>query len=312
LVAAEYEGGRAPQIARLRDALQALLARHSPLPFAAVKPLLVSELGRAFEPTRFGCENTGDFLRSFAQELDIDIQSGASDWEVRPRSADSAATGDGALTPATPESRVESALVVAARPQGSAHEHCVSSYHKLLRYRRPNLHTLPRTEFDTITAVLYGLAFDSNGARKTVEHQKLLDTATALCEPYGFELVYHKINGLLFQMFKSGCFVCDAQGQDKGRTEFHWGQPARLADDIESIDALRLRLRKFVVDALKERLESVGVHTPIDPKVLAELFDGPTPSREIVEQLTQLAQAPKLCVPIPVVRSQPAFAAEID
>jgi len=316
MVAAEYEGGATPQIARLREALHALLARHSPLPFAAVKPLLVSELGRPFEPTRFGCDNTGDFLRSFAQELEIEIQGGASDWEVRLRAADGgadgAATGEVALAPTTPESRAETALVLPARPQGSAHEHCVSSYHKLLRYRRPNLHMLPRAEFDTLTGVIYGLALDSAGARKSVEHQKLLDTATALCDPHGFELVYHKVNGLLFQMFKSGCFVCNAEGQDKGRTEFHWGQPARLADEVESVDGLRLRLRKFVVDALKERLEAVGVHTPIEPKVLAELFDGPTPSPEMVEQLSRLVEAPRLSVPAPAARAQPAFATDID
>src|SRR5690349_19023707 len=85
LVAAEYEGGTTPQLLELRNALHAILARHSPLPFAAVKPLLVKELGRAFEPTRFGCENTGEFLRSFTEELELEICGGASDWEIRVR-----------------------------------------------------------------------------------------------------------------------------------------------------------------------------------------------------------------------------------
>jgi hypothetical protein len=231
LVAAEYQGGALLQLGMLREALHRLLARHSPLPFAAVKPLLVRELGRAFEPTRFGCENTADFLRSFAQELEVEIQGGATDFELRLRGAQESQLGDALLTPTVAGTPNGDGAVIAIKPQGSTHEHSTAAYHKLLRYRRPNLHTLPRAEFDAITAILYGLAVDADGARRDVEHQRLLDTATALCEPYGFEMTYHKINGLLFQVFKSGCVVCAAENQDKGRTEFHWGLPARLADE---------------------------------------------------------------------------------
>lgn len=298
LVASEYEGGATPQLAALRGALHAILERHSPLPFAAVKPLLVKELGRAFEPTRFGCENTGEFLRSFAEELAIDIQGGASDWEVRAASAQTdGASAAPAPTPCT--------------PHGSVHEHSQASYHKLLRYRRPNLHTLPAAEWEAITETIYSLSVDENGHVRDIEHQKLLDMTTALCEPKGFDMAYHKVNGVLFQLFKSGCFVCAADGPDKGRAEFHWGLLAHIADGIDSLEMLRLRLRKFVVDSLKERLESVGVHTPIDVLVLAELIDGPNPRAETLVQLTELIQPGATHLHAATVRSQPAFAADV-
>jgi len=300
LVASEYEGGATPQLAALRNALHAILARHSPLPFAAVKPLLVKELGRAFEPTRFGCENTGDFLRSFAEELAIDIGNGASDWEVRVRTPGS----EPALAP------VET-LASPPTPHGLPSEHSSASYHKLLRYRRPNLHTLPLEEWDAITESIYALSVDELGAARDIEHQKLLDATTALCEPRGFEMTYHKVNGVLFQIFKSGCFVCSAEGPDKGRVEFHWGLPARFHAGIDSLEALRLRLRKFVVDSLKERLESVGVHTPIDVTVLAELIEGPTPRPETLLQLTALVHSKPAPPAAALVRSQPAFAADV-
>jgi hypothetical protein len=82
-----------------------------------------------------------------------------------------------------------------------------------------------------------------------------------------------------------------------------------LADEVDSVECLRVRLRKFVIEALRERLESVGVHTPIDVKVLAELLDGPTPRPEMVEQLEQLLSAPTKTV---VARAQPAFAADVN
>ena len=124
-------------------------------------------------------------------------------------------------------------------------------------------------------------------------------------------MLYHKVNGVLFQSFKSGCFVCTAEGLDKGRTDFHWGLTARFAEEIVSLEALRLRLRKFVVDSLKERLESVGVHTPIDVLVLAELIDGPTPSAETLTQLALLIQSEARPVNTANLRSQPAFAADV-
>jgi hypothetical protein len=315
LVAADFEGGATPQIAALRKALHAILARHSPLPFAAVKPLLVKELGSAFEPTRFGCENTGEFLRSFAEELSIDIQGGATDWELRARSPHASAEQPaGAETPAerSVEPKPASASpVLDCTPHGAPHEHSSASYHKLLRYRRPNLHTLPREEWEQITATIFALSVDEGGARRDVEHQKLLDGATAICEPSGFEMTYHKVNGVLFQVFKSGCFVCSAEGPDKGRNEFHWGLTARLADGIDTLEELRLRLRKFLVDALKERLESVGVHTPIDVAVLAELLDGPTPQAETLEQLALLVQPPARVASAPLHASLPVFAADV-
>src|ERR1700676_916295 len=56
LVAAqEIEADGTADLAQVRDALQALLARSRPIKFAAVKPLLGRSLNRTFDPTRFAC-----------------------------------------------------------------------------------------------------------------------------------------------------------------------------------------------------------------------------------------------------------------
>lgn len=308
LVASEFDGGDAPLLAKLRSALHAILERNSPLPFAAVKPLLVKELGRAFEPTRFGSENTAEFLRSFAAELAIEVSGGVNDWEVRPRGAcgqidtpapsveppsDSATTNEVELMPTAAVTAAPTPSLPTSASAANSHapsDHTAAAYHKLLRYHRPNLHILPREEWEAITHAIYSLAADEQHVPRETEHQKLLDGATAMLEPRGFQMTYHKVNGVLFQIFKSGCFVCLGEGPEKGRNDFHWGLAARLVDEITSLDVLRMRVRRFQVEALRERLDSVGVTTPIDVAVLGELLDGPAARPEVVATLALLVK----------------------
>lgn len=291
IVASEIEGDNNSSLDEVKAALAAILARKLRLPFAAVKPLLSRQLRRPFDPTRFDCENTGDFLRTYAVRLGVEISEGVNDWEVRlpgvePLSAPATASG---------EARVNGAGAVAAA--NGAHpevapplEHSAAVYHKLLRFRRPNLHIIPFEEWESITQAIWDMCVGENGLRRETDHQKLLDGATDLCERKGFEMAYHKVNGSLFQLFKAGCFVCTAEGPEKGRADFHWTLSARLAPEFEDIAAMRRRVRLFVIRALKLRLEAVGITTPIDPRVLSEVLDGHDSPPEKLALITALVE----------------------
>jgi hypothetical protein len=324
LVAAEVEGDMAGQIEEARAALHAILARKQRLPFAAIKPLIRRQLRRPFDPTRFDCENTGDFLRTFSERLGVLSSEGLNDWEVRlpgteagPTVAalaqahasaqasaklDAAALTNGAAPAASVEATNGSASSVPVAAPRSAEltpavEHSVAVYHKLLRFRRPNLHIIPLHEWETITAAIYAMAVDENGVRRDVDHQKLLDGGSDICERAGYEMAYHKVNGSLFQLFKSGCFVCTSEGPEKGRSDFHWTLTAQLTPEIDSLEALRRRVRVFVIRSLKSRLESVGIHTPIELPVLSEVLDGhnaPPEKQALLRELLDAASASPL------------------
>ncbi|MBL8802110.1 MAG: NYN domain-containing protein [Planctomycetes bacterium] len=324
LVAAEVEGDMAGQLEEARAALHAILARKQRLPFAAIKPLISRQLRRPFDPTRFDCENTGDFLRTFSERLGVLISEGLNDWEVRLPGTEAGPTV-AALAQAHASAHASAKLDVAALANGAAPaagveppsasassvpvaaprspeltpavEHSVAVYHKLLRFRRPNLHIIPLHEWETITAAIYDMAVDANGVRRDVDHQKLLDGGSDICERAGYEMAYHKVNGSLFQLFKSGCFVCTTEGPEKGRSDFHWTLTAQLTPEIDSLEALRRRVRVFVIRSLKSRLESVGIHTPIDLSVLSEVLDGhnaPPEKQALLRELLDAASAAPL------------------
>lgn len=301
IVASEIEGETTTNLDETRAALHAILARRLRLPFAAVKPLLSRQLRRPFDPTRFDCENTGDFLRTFSERLGVLIAEGQSDWEVRLPGVDPPPPplNPASAAPATsdaPAAGGNGAVAVATIELTPPAEHSVAVYHKLLRFRRPNLHIIPLHEWETITQAIYDMAIDENGARREVDHQKLLDGTTDLCESAGYEMAYHKVNGSLFQLFKSGCFICTAEGAEKGRTDFHWTLSARLAPDLTDLESMRRRVRLFVVRALKTRLESIGIATPIDARVLSEVLDGrdapPEKQAELAAVLEEALGAP--------------------
>jgi len=302
LVAAEVEGDSDADLDEARVALHAILARRLRLPFAAVKPLLSRQLGHAFDPTRYDCENTSDFLRTHAERLGVLISEGVNDWEVRlpgveppsPPGAGAAAKDGGASTATSGAEGAASNGALASVELTPQAEHSVAVYHKLLRFRRPNLHIIPLHEWETITQAIYDIAVDENGERRETEHQKLLDGATDVSERAGFEMAYHKVNGSLFQLFKSGCFVCTAEGPDLGRPDFHWTLPAKLSPEVDSVAAMRRRVRLFVIRSLKSRLESVGITTPIDIDVLSDVLDGldsPPEKRALLAEMLEAASA---------------------
>lgn len=300
IVASEIESDNTANVDEVRAALAAILARKLRLPFAAVKPLLSRQLRRPFDPTRFDCENTGEFLRTYATRLGVEISETVNDWEVRLPGVEPLALA----TAGASEARASGASALAgsngaAAPGGAnggdgatPHEHSAAVYHKLLRFRRPNLHIIPLEEWESITQAIWDMCVGENGLRRETDHQKLLDGATDMCERKGFEMAYHKVNGSLFQLFKAGCFVCTAEGPEKGRADFHWTLSARLAPEFEDIAAMRRRVRLFVIRALKLRLEAVGIATPIDPRVLSEVLDGhdaPIDKLEVLHALVEEA-----------------------
>lgn len=303
IVASEIEGDSNANLDEARVALHAILARRLRLPFAAVKPLLSRQLRHPFDPTRYDCENTGEFLRTHAERLGVLINEGASDWEVRLPGVDPSPTGAPGATAKEPSNGAvldgadgapasNSLATVEVTPPT---EHSVAVYHKLLRFRRPNLHIIPLHEWETITQAIFDLAVAPDGERRETDHQKLLDGATDVGERAGFEMAYHKVNGSLFQLFKSGCFVCTAEGPDFGRSDFHWTLSAKLSTDVADLAALRRRVRLFVIRSLKSRLESVGITTPLDFDVLSDVLDGhdsPPEKRAVLAEMLEDALQP--------------------
>ncbi len=306
IVASEIEGDNNSSVDEVKAALAAILARKLRLPFAAVKPLLSRQLRRPFDPTRFDCENTGDFLRTYATRLGVEISEAVNDWEVRLPGVEPPAAPAASETRANgaPAAASANGAAVANGDGATPHEHSASVYHKLLRFRRPNLHIIPLEEWEAITQAIWDMCVGENGLRRETDHQKLLDGATDLCERKGFEMAYHKVNGSLFQLFKAGCFVCTAEGPEKGRADFHWTLSARLAADLEDIAAMRRRVRLFVIRALKQRLEAVGIMTPIDPRVLSEVLDGHDAPAEKVEMLVALVEEANRAAPEPAERAR--------
>ncbi len=82
LAARELKREDATDLDVVRKALAVLVSRMAPIKFAAVKPLLSDELGFRFDPTRHGCESTGDFLRKNAASLGVQVKRGDHDWEI--------------------------------------------------------------------------------------------------------------------------------------------------------------------------------------------------------------------------------------
>lgn len=120
LAARELQREGSTELDVVRTALRALVEKRSPIKFAAVKPLLSAPLGGRFDPTRFGCESTGDFLRKHADYLGVVVRRGEHDWEIAGRGAEA---GNGAVqaaetTPAAAEPPAADVPESAAAPDG--------------------------------------------------------------------------------------------------------------------------------------------------------------------------------------------------
>ena len=287
LVAAqEIEAESVADLAQVRDALHALLARSRPVKFAAVKPLLGRSLNRTFDPTRFDCLDTGDFLRRYGPELGVVVSKGEHDWEITlPDDGQPVDFGTPAapFTPAVPP-----AVSILAAPHAAFAG--LADYRDLLERGAPRVYLVPFAQWQTITERLFRQAGGDGPERPTVYYYDLLRTVTAACEQNGMIDAERRVKAVTFQVFKAGCVLCADGLAGANVRDFNWARPARLDPALATVEDLRRRTQEFIVRLLLDRLEERGWPREIDAGRLAELLFGPGPTPEQVQGLQALAE----------------------
>ncbi|HVS38071.1 MAG TPA: NYN domain-containing protein [Gemmataceae bacterium] len=285
LVAAqEIEADSVADLAQVRHALQTLLARSQPIKFAAVKPLLGRSLNRTFDPTRFDCLDTGDFLRRYSSELGIAVRKGEHDWEImRPGAADASddAAASAEATPAVPPP----ASVALFTPPFTG----LADYRELLERGTPRVYLVPSAQWQAITERLFHQATGQGEERPIVYYYDLLRSLTASCEQQGMLDAERRVKAVTFQVFKAGCLMCADGAAGPNPHDFNWARPARLDPGLASVEDIRRRTHGFIVSLLQERLQERGWPRRIDAGRLAELLFGPGPTPEQVQELQALA-----------------------
>ena len=265
LRAADGIAGDSGEIETVKHALHRILERRRPIVFAGVKPLLSRELGRAFDPTRFDCETTSEFVRRFQSELGVVVSQGDHDWRVD-----------------LPGERT--AIVT---PQPRAARHTAYEYRFLLRKQNPRVHVAPIRDWLRVTQLFFERAGGDEDVRPTVVQVDLSDEIIEQCFDEGMDAADKKVQATVFQLFKSGSFECAEDGAE-GVTDFHWSKPARLSEAIEDVEDLRDAARTYIATILIGRLRREFGPTDPDPAAFAELLEGPEPSAERVESMRQL------------------------
>ncbi|MFG0318076.1 MAG: NYN domain-containing protein [Planctomycetota bacterium JB042] len=281
LAARELQRDDDAELEPLRSAVLSLLERRSPIRFAAVKPLLSDELGAPFDPNRFGCETTGDFLRKYAGPLGVTVRKGEHDWEIGPFDPDAQPLEvDDEPPAAAPTNGIDPR-------DGAAPDHL---YRELLRQGIPRCYVVPMKDWVAITDVVMRLTTDDAGDRVPVLHQDLLNDLAEECGREGVADAGRKVSDVTFQLFKAGCFHCADDDAEAGQTDFHWSRPARLAPEIADADALRARTWRYLIRLLDRRLEQRGLSEEIDPAALAEVLVGKDATDEDVEHVRELVR----------------------
>jgi hypothetical protein len=259
----EVEGGTGDEEAVVRDALRRLLLRHRVLKFAAVKPMLARELQMPFDPTRFGCDDTGDFLREHKERLGIGVRQGRDDWEIYLPTADgTAALAEAPLT-GPPD------------------------YFQVLAKGYPAIYIVPYGDWAKITDLVFLSSGGVSPNRPRVFHADLIRSISDECSAYGMTHAEGKVKKVLYQVFKAGCFLAADEMAGPEERDFRWSRPARLDPKITQVEMLRLHTLRFVVDVLLGRLREVGF-PDVDMHRLEELLFGPHATPEQVQMLNQV------------------------
>ncbi len=260
------------ELSLVRQALHGELGATTPLQIDAVDNLLNRSLGRTFDPGRFDVHSTEEFLRRFSGELGVQLsrdEKGA--WWVR------AGEQEGAGAP--PAASV-------SRPSANLYRKLLIGTYGWGRGPRVSLYVAPPDDWQKSTQLVFDLCTTPGSERPLVYHatlrQELQDRLSEDEELTGDP--YRTVPAVLFQLFKSGCFRCAAEGPEHDRADFHWRLAARLAPDLTDVGAMRARARAFVLRTLHERLLLAGHRKGIDPRTLAELFGGPEPGIERIEE----------------------------
>ena len=292
LVAAqEIEADSVADLAQVRDALHALLARSQPIKFAAVKPLLGRSLNRTFDPTRFDCLDTGDFLRRYGGELGVAVSKGEHDWEI---TLPTGAAPPGAAAPpaeAPYDAPPPAGATVALFTPPATPFAGLTDYRDLLERGTPRVYLVPFAQWHAITDCLFRQASGQGEERPIIYYYDLLRNLTAACEQEGMLDAERRVKAVTFQVFKAGCLMCADGTPGPNPRDFNWARPARLDPDVGSADELRRRTHEFIVRLLLDRLQERGWPRQIDAGRLAELLFGPGPTAEQVQELQAMADS---------------------
>jgi uncharacterized LabA/DUF88 family protein len=295
---------------RIRTALATLVEGRLPMKFAAVKPLLSDELGLRFDPTRFGSESTGEFLRRYAPQLGIEVRRAEHDWEIvgigesQPYRSGAPADDvlDDGFTAAAPASEGDADVdpdapiedPAADRRSGSAPAeiHAAEFYRDLLRQGNPRCYVVSGDDWNRIVDAIFPLvAGPEGGIAPRIVHQDLLTEVTDQCIESGMADASRKVRDVCFQLFKSGCFHLAEDDAEPGVIDFHWSKPARLDSRIETVDDLVERVWSFLTQLLVRRLDQRGSASSVQVGALTELFAGADPTDEDVAMIRAIAAA---------------------
>jgi uncharacterized LabA/DUF88 family protein len=321
LAARELQRDESGELDVVREAIAALVSLRSPIKFAAVKPLLSEQLGASFDPMRYGCESTGDFLRKNAAALGIEVRRGEHDWELaaagaqdggNPRGAavngearddaPSAEAGSLAIAEsgdfeAMPLLALDAIGIDEAPPPGSpsaversAEPHTAKLYRDLLKQGIPRCYVVDYDDWNMIVDAVYGIAAPAEGQPPPqIVHQELLEEVTEQCSEQGMVDAGRKVRDVCFQLFKAGCFHCAEAGAEPSLADFHWSRPAVLDPRIEEVDHLVERAWSYLAQLLSRRLEQRGNGPQVQAAALSELFAGPDPTDEDVAMIARIA-----------------------
>lgn len=328
LAAREMKRGDKNDLFAVKAALATLVSSSTPIKFAAVKPLLSDELGFRFDPTRFGSESTGEFLRKNAAALGIAIRRAEHDWEIAgpwdgagvAGAAERALGGDlengssdapdsidseGGSWPADDLSarsiddpgaalgnngggRAVRRVSAASPPKSEVQT--AELYRDLLRQGVPRCYVVEYDDWNRIVDTVFEIAAGPEGGPvPRIVHPELLAEVTELCSEKGMVEASRKVRDACFQLFKSGCFLCADESADEGKVDFHWSKPARLDPAIQDVDGLVERAWTFLYQLLAKRLDQRGLSAEPQIEPLIELFGGVDPTDEDVALIRSIA-----------------------
>ena len=269
-------------LARVKEAVHTLLTRSHPLRFAAVKPLLSKELGHPFDPGDFGCDTTGEFLRKFQKELEVEIRPMANDQEIDLPGAVPSANGSsgvkGVVRPA--ERKAEKPPPAPPEPHSAAHyQHLLSGRGTTGAVKIP---AVPWSALvwscDTLTDLL--APPDGAPARSIELLPKLVKAAEAASIP---ELVKHV--RMLYPTLRAGL---PTPGEDG-----IYSLPAETLAEHVRRDVLR-----YIAEVLTERLETNAVAGAIRADSLAAaLHPGPATAQAVADVTLALAPVDPILEP---------------
>ena len=208
-IAAEELAPDLGSIKQIGNHLAQLLGQKQRIKFAAVKPLLTRFLGKPFDPTIYGCENTGDFLRRNSGTLQIQVQRGEFDWEILPESA--------GLSPPS------------VTPEAVSDE---DFYKKLLISQKPMLFIVPSDAWFKVTDLVYEQLCLSARQEKPFHYREFQELLYDQTSNTDVSFPDRTVPSTMFQLYSSGCFV-SADPDDKPlETSFHWDKAANLHPGI--------------------------------------------------------------------------------